>query len=437
MPPREVAASTLATAARRPRCPWELARTQSVRSLAQTLARLFAAIGAKSYVADLLHCRCKRSLVGSLVRFLWIPGASLLPASFARASRDRCASGGVNRGATIACGAREAKRFSRGAGKKSGPARPLVTCTRVPACGACGQNCSGCSRARAAHTHRRACPQRAQTSRMRDIAASASGRAGGRLRGGQPAVHGAHAPRAPFRSLTQLDRVTDAVPEQRACDRRLVRDDVFTEMVLAVAENPVGNRVAPVLEHDLRAEARDPLAVFRVLDEPGAGNAALQRGRARLGVALLELRGVVLGVLLEVAELARALDRLRDRRLQLAIEILELALEQHPCRARHHRHVEVLGLLADLAEERVRLLLAVIEDPLLLVGHPDACDRVERREQEAVGRVPLPEQHAEFQARLVRRLHVPDHALELAAVVDPAQHLLAGRGLRLLPLGRA
>src|SRR5260221_8175200 len=151
MPPREVAASTLVIAARRPRCPWELARTQSVRSLAQTLARLFASIGA-TLAPTCTALLLQRSLVGSLVRFLWIPGASLLPAPFARAARDRCASGGVNRGATIACGAREAKRFSHRAEKNRRVCCPLVTCARVPARAAArriirGARACGCVRA--------------------------------------------------------------------------------------------------------------------------------------------------------------------------------------------------------------------------------------------------------------------------------------------------
>src|SRR5260221_4842778 len=150
MPPREVAASTLVIAARRPRCPWELARTQSVRSLAQTLARLFASIGA-TLAPTCTALLLQRSLVGSLVRFLWIPGASLLPAPFARAARDRCASGGVNRGATIACGAREAKRFSRRAEKNRIASHPPVTCARVPAHAVGAQNYSG------VHAHAAAC----------------------------------------------------------------------------------------------------------------------------------------------------------------------------------------------------------------------------------------------------------------------------------------
>jgi hypothetical protein len=105
----------------------------------------------------------QRSLVGSLVRFLWIPGASLLPAPFARAARDRCASGGVNRGATIACGVREAKRFSRGATKKCWALARSSARTRVPTCGACAQICSGVH----AHVRGHACSARVRSERKR------------------------------------------------------------------------------------------------------------------------------------------------------------------------------------------------------------------------------------------------------------------------------
>src|SRR5262249_19055809 len=107
-------------------------------------------------------------------------------------------------------------------------------------------------------THSRgASVPRAQPSRMRDIAARASGRAGGCFRRRQVPAHGADAPRAALRSFAELDGIAHAVPEERARNGGLGRDHVLAEMVLALAQDPVRHDLAAFLEHDLGAEAGD------------------------------------------------------------------------------------------------------------------------------------------------------------------------------------
>ncbi len=68
----------------------------------------------------------------------------------------------------------------------------------------------------------------------------------------------------------------------------------------------------------------------------------LSMADASLDEALAFLRRVVLGVLAEIAELARALDLLRQLRLQLALELMNLVFEllENP---RFHRGECVAG----------------------------------------------------------------------------------------------
>ena len=56
-------------------------------------------------------------------------------------------------------------------------------------------------------------------------------------------------------------------------------------------------------------------------------DALLQHADARFDQPLPLLRGLILGVLAQIAELARALDLLRQLELQLAIERLDFVLE--------------------------------------------------------------------------------------------------------------
>src|SRR5207249_9704639 len=79
-------------------------------------------------------------------------------------------------------------------------------------------------------------------------AARASGRAGRRPGRWQSAYDRAHAPAAALLALAHFDRVTDAVAEDGLRDRRLVRDDVVSEMMLAVAEDPVRRRLTAAFE---------------------------------------------------------------------------------------------------------------------------------------------------------------------------------------------
>src|SRR5207245_3772781 len=58
-------------------------------------------------------------------------------------------------------------------------------------------------------------------------------------------------------ALAQHDFVADRVIHERATDRRLERDHLGAEMLLAFAENPERARARPAFELDPRAEPGD------------------------------------------------------------------------------------------------------------------------------------------------------------------------------------
>ena len=86
-------------------------------------------------------------------------------------------------------------------------------------------------------------------------------------------------------------------------------------------------RSARVLEVHGRAEpdtvVRDPVQVH----QRDLADTLLQHADASFDQALALLGRLVLGVLTEIAELPRALDLLRQLRLQLAVELLNLVFE--------------------------------------------------------------------------------------------------------------
>ena len=128
--------------------------------------------------------------------------------------------------------------------------------------------------------------------------------------------------------VIDFDRVAGFLVEKRAADRRgrgdepLRRIGVFghdelKHQLLAVALDDVERR------SETGAIGRNAIDV----DQRDLGDALLQHADPRLDQALPLFRRVVLRVLAQVAQLARALDLLRQLELQLAIERLDFVLE--------------------------------------------------------------------------------------------------------------
>ena len=82
-----------------------------------------------------------------------------------------------------------------------------------------------------------------------------------------------------------------------------------------------------VAQAHVRADGHDVLRDLPLLDHAGGREPLLELRDPRLEHRLLVLRGVVLGVLGDVAELAGDLDPLGDLAPTLGREILDLALE--------------------------------------------------------------------------------------------------------------
>src|SRR5439155_4562334 len=94
------------------------------------------------------------------------------------------------------------------------------------------------------------------------------------------------------------------------------------------------------------------VAALRRLDDLGAVHLALQLVDAPLDERLLLARGVVLGVLREVAVRARLGDRLDDRRALDALEAVELVPQALEARPRHRRALHRHGVTLARRQER-------------------------------------------------------------------------------------
>ena len=116
-----------------------------------------------------------------------------------------------------------------------------------------------------------------------------------------------------------LDDVADRRAHAARAERRVRRD-------AADGRDLDLHRVA-ILVGDLHDRADADVLVRVVLDGDRVVEALAQRADPRLEQALLVLRGVVLEVLGEVAELARRLDRLHGRLALRPLELGELGLE--------------------------------------------------------------------------------------------------------------
>ena len=117
-------------------------------------------------------------------------------------------------------------------------------------------------------------------------------------------------------------------------------------MVLTRAEDRVGDDLVVALEDHFGAQPHHAVAVRHVVDEAGAREPQLKRSDELAHIRLLELGRVVLGVLAQVAQLARLLDRGRDRGAKLLLQPLELLAEPLPGGPRHDRDVGLAPRLA-------------------------------------------------------------------------------------------
>src|SRR5205823_4363224 len=117
-----------------------------------------------------------------------------------------------------------------------------------------------------------------------------------------------------------LDLIARLLAEQRSAGRRLRRD-------AADARDPYMQALAPlVFELDLRADL-DRVRAADVLDQQDPAEAIAEQRDAPFQQALLVLRRVVLEVLRQIAEAARARDRLDDVRSARTFELGQLGFE--------------------------------------------------------------------------------------------------------------
>jgi hypothetical protein len=119
------------------------------------------------------------------------------------------------------------------------------------------------------------------------------------------------------------------VSQQRLADRRLVGELLLRRVRLGRADDRVLVAVARllILDVDGHADADQVRRELRRVDDLGRAQALLELGDLLLEHHLLVLRVVVLGVLRDVAELARLLDALGDLATAVRLQVVELALE--------------------------------------------------------------------------------------------------------------
>src|SRR4051794_2870966 len=129
----------------------------------------------------------------------------------------------------------------------------------------------------------------------------------------------------PFRRL-DLDRLADLRVHQGAADRRLGGEPAGGEVGLGRADQGPGVDAAGRLVEDLGGEAEGEAVGGRPvgLDDDGVVEPLAQAFDPRLEVGLVLFGDVVLGVLLEVAFLARDLDPRRHRLAAGPFEIGQL-----------------------------------------------------------------------------------------------------------------
>src|SRR3569623_3421612 len=117
------------------------------------------------------------------------------------------------------------------------------------------------------------------------------------------------------RGHRDLDLVVDLAADQRAAERRIVRDAPALGVRLGLADDLVLDRLLVLVEQGAGRAEHDLVArqLGRV-DDQRAAQFVLDIGDRRLDLALALFRRVILGVLRQVAMRARFLDRIDDLR---------------------------------------------------------------------------------------------------------------------------
>src|SRR5690606_20735225 len=129
-----------------------------------------------------------------------------------------------------------------------------------------------------------------------------------------------------------LDRhhVAFFLADQRPGDRRTHRQLALLDVRLVVADDLVAHLLVGLDIGDVHGGTEDHLAGMRDagdVDDLSVLQASLDITDARLDHALLLARGVVFGVFLEIAQLARLGDGLGDLRTQHGLQMLEFIFQ--------------------------------------------------------------------------------------------------------------
>src|SRR2546425_6598817 len=139
------------------------------------------------------------------------------------------------------------------------------------------------------------------------------------------------------------DPVTHALADERAGQRRQHRDLALRGLGLVGADDPVAVLPAALVLEEHRRGEGDALPLGGRIDDLGGADLGLELGDAALGEGLLLARGVILGVLAEVAVRPRLGDGFRDRGAFDALEPLQLRGQLVVARARHRRALDRHG----------------------------------------------------------------------------------------------
>src|SRR5215204_2950340 len=144
-----------------------------------------------------------------------------------------------------------------------------------------------------------------------------------------------------------LDGLALLLPEDCAADGRLVRELLLEGVRLRGTDDVVLDRLlgGDVTQPDLRSDDDDVLRDLLLVDHAGRQQALLELGDLVLEHCLLVLRMVVLGVLADVAELARDADAVGDLPALVGREILDLVLQLLVTLGGEDHFLHVNGLL--------------------------------------------------------------------------------------------
>ena len=142
-----------------------------------------------------------------------------------------------------------------------------------------------------------------------------------------------------------LDDLAGFLADERLADRRGIRDAPGLDVGLVLADDLPGGLFTVGLDIDGRAEDAAALGVDQLgIDDLGVGELRLDLGDAALDEAGALARGVVLGVLREVAVGARLADRCGIGRALDRLQAVQLvAQEVGPAPGHGRFHQEVTG----------------------------------------------------------------------------------------------